>query len=104
MGIEVNRKEHFLMYQEYGTKPYLMTSLEGKTVKIGQRFVHVKGVGQPGYVTLPGGVKVYRQQKWRHPGLKPRHFMRDSITQAVEEHKEEIDKFVKQILGGNGGL
>ncbi len=102
-GMQVTRK--YLMYQEKGTPPRVMTELEGKLVPIkgadGQvHVVRAKGVGQPGWVTLPGGVKKWRQQKWRHPGIKPTNFMHDSIDEAVKQSHDEILQFMANLIGG----
>lgn len=101
VGIKTEKKYH--MYQEQGTKPFLMRSLEGKTIPIngpdGLHFVKVVGVGQPGWVTLPGGVKKWRDQKWRHPGIKPTNLMRDAVTQAVREERSLVEDFMNQLIG-----
>lgn len=101
VGIKTEKKYH--MYQEQGTKPFLMRSLEGKTVPIngpdGLHFVKVVGVGQPGWVTLPGGIKKWRDQKWRHPGIKATNLMRDSIAQAVREDRVLVEQFMNELIG-----
>lgn len=81
-----------------------MTSLEGKTIPIKgpdgkTRFVKVKGVGQPGWTKLPGGVKIYRQAKWVHPGIKPSRFMERSLFDAASSMKDEFRAEAKQLLG-----
>jgi hypothetical protein len=89
------------MYVEHGTKPRIMRELEGKIIPMGGgRFVRAVGVGKPGFVTLPGGVKVWRDQKWRHPGIKPQHFMQDSVEEALREYLPAIQRFAKSILTG----
>lgn len=99
VGIKVTRS--YLMYQNYGTRPYLMTSLEGKFVpmKTGGRFA--KGVGQPGWVTLPGGVKKFRQQKWRHPGIKPTYFLEEAIQYAIKKGKQDTQQWLMAIVDPN---
>jgi hypothetical protein len=91
------------MYQEKGTKPYLMTALEGKTIPMktssGVRFIKVRDVGQPGYVTLPGGVKIWRDQKWRHPGLKPTNMMQTAVDQTNKEYHREIFVLMQELMG-----
>lgn len=103
-GIRVFHKYH--LYQNYGTKPRDMVELEGKTIPMpdengGTRFVRVKGVGEPGYVTLPGGVKVWRERKWHHPGIKPLHFLDDALQEAITETLESSPPFFsfKYYLG-----
>lgn len=101
VGIKTSRK--YYLYQELGTKPYLMKSLEGKTIPMptesGTKFIKVKGVGEPGYVTLPDGSRVFREQKWRHPGLKPTNLMGSAIKQAKAEDREVIKQFLRQLIG-----
>src|SRR5690349_21089041 len=87
VGIKVTRQ--YLMYQNDGIRPFLMTSLEGKVVPLKGGPRRVKGVGQPGWVTLPGGVRVFRQQKWRHPGIKPTHFIEEAIEYAIKKNKKD---------------
>jgi hypothetical protein len=91
----------FLVYQDKGTRPRVMWNLEGKTIPIGvknnttPRFIKVKGVGQPGWVTLPGGVKVFRQQKWKHPGIKPTHFLQNAINEAIQNATAQMRQAIK---------
>jgi hypothetical protein len=49
-------------------------------------------------VTLPGGVRVYREQKWRHPGLKPKNFLENAIQQAINEAKPKIQQQLRATL------
>src|SRR6478736_6889752 len=79
----------YVMYQNKGIKPFLMKWVEGRVVPISgpggeTHFVLGKDVGKPGWVTLPGGVRKWRDQKWRHPGLKPKHFLEDALKQAIK--------------------
>lgn len=106
VGIQTELK--FLMYQERGTKPFLMKSLEGKTVPIrgadGLHFVRVRDVGKPGWVTLPGGVKKWRDQKWRHPGIQPTNFMTKAVQDAVRDTRPALASLMKTILGYEGEM
>lgn len=106
VGLRTDKR--YLMYQEMGTNPFLMLQLEGKTVPIkgpdGLHFVKVRGVGKPGFVTLPGGVKVWRNQKWRHPGIKPTNFMRNSIQAAIVENKPMINSLMQSLIGIQGNV
>ncbi len=80
-----------------------MKSLEGKTVPIkdasGTHFVKVVGVGQPGWVTLPGGIRKWRDQKWRHPGLKPTNVMQDAINEATRQDRELMINLMNELIG-----
>jgi len=103
--IGIHSPYKFLLYQNFGTKPRLMTELEGKVIPMkgpgGTHFVTVRGVGSPGYVTLPGGVRVWRDQKWRHPGIKPTHFLENSLEQAVKENLPQLMSGFKKLLGAD---
>lgn len=102
-GIKTTRK--YLLYQEYGTRPFLMTSLEGKTVPINGKFFRVSGVGLPGmgyqdrkYESLKG--PVWREQRWRHPGIRPEGFMQNAISQAMLESGPMIQAELNKIVKG----
>lgn len=99
VGIKVTRK--YLLYQNYGTKPRVMYELEGKFVPMKSGGRIAKGVGQPGWVTLPGGVRVFRQQKWRHPGIKPTHFLEEAIAFAIKKNKKDTKDWLMAIVDPN---
>lgn len=84
-GIDLNVAGH-LLFQERGTKPFVMWWAEGRVVPIKNTFRMAKGVGQPGWVNIDGK-RIWRDQKWRHPGIKPTQFMEKAIKQAIEENK-----------------
>lgn len=93
----------YLMYQEKGTQPRIMHEVEGKIVPFKDGgFRTARGVGQPGWVTLPGGVRKWRDQKWRHPGIKEQNFMRDALEQAIKEFKPQVNQMMIQVLMGKG--
>lgn len=92
----------YLMYQNKGIRPFLMTALEGKTVPIKGQLFRVRGVGQPGMgyqdrknkTRYPHTGRIWRQQRWRHPGIDPGHFLENSISRAMLEHKATISRSV----------
>lgn len=102
--------ERYLMYQNRGIRPFLMTSLEGKTITIkGAGVFRVKGVGLPGmgyqnrkYDPLKG--PVFRQQRWRHPGIRPEKFMENAISQAILEAKPTLQARCIAALSGEGSV
>lgn len=101
-GIRTTVKHAF--YQNQGTAPRLMKELEGKVIPIkgpdgSTRMVFVKDVGKPGWATLPGGIKVWREQKWRHPGIKPSHFMQNSLKDAIQVSLPALRREAKALLG-----
>lgn len=91
----------FLVYQDKGTKPRLMWEREGQIIpikdKTGVHFIRKKDVGKPGWGGPPGA-RVWKQQKWRHPGIKPTHFMRDALQAAIKEHKGVLEDKVKHAV------
>lgn len=99
VGIKVTRQ--YLLYQNDGTKPRVMYELEGKFVPMKGGGRRAKGVGQPGWVTLPGGVRVFRQQKWRHPGIKPTHFLEEALVYAVKKNKKNLKDWMLAIIDPN---
>jgi hypothetical protein len=99
VGIKVTRRH--LLFQNYGTKPRVMYELEGKFVPMKTGGRRAKGVGQPGWVTLPGGVRVFRQQKWRHPGIKPTHFLEEAISFAIKKSKPSTKELLMAIVDPN---
>lgn len=104
VGIKVTAK--YLMRQEQGINPFLMHWVEGRTVPLGCNQgdgPHIRkgrGVGKPGYVDIPHRGRVWRDQKWRHPGLKPKNFMRDAILRAINEEQESIRSEIMDALKG----
>jgi len=95
----------YLWYQEKGTKPFLMTALEGKIVPIKGRFFRVRGVGLPGmgyqdrkYDPFKG--PIWREQRWRHPGIRPENFMRNAVQQALFESRSKVRTTVMSALVG----
>ncbi|QGJ94896.1 hypothetical protein SEA_REDWATTLEHOG_36 [Gordonia phage RedWattleHog] len=103
-GLRTTRK--YLLYQEYGTRPFLMTSLEGKTVPIRGQFFRVKGVGMPGmgyqdrkYEAHKG--PIWRDQRWRHPGIRPEGFMQNALRQAMLESGPLIQREMMDTLKGD---
>ena len=99
VGIKVTRK--YLLYQNYGIKPRVMYELEGKFIPMKSGGRVAKGVGQPGWVTLPGGVRVFRQQKWRHPGIKPTYFLEEAIQFAIKKNKQNTKQWLMAIVDPN---
>lgn len=99
----------YLHIQNKGFGPFLMTALEGKTVPIktpsGTRFIRVRGVGLPGmgyqnrkYEAYKG--PIWREQRWRHPGIRPERFMENAISQAILESRPKLQQMVVEALMG----
>jgi hypothetical protein len=51
-------------------------------------------------VDIPHRGKVFRPQRWRHPGLKPKRFMETAITRAVKDSRMDIREAVMNSLKG----
>jgi hypothetical protein len=96
--------EQHMLYQDKGFGPFVMWWAEGRTIPIhdssGTHYVTGKDVGKPGWVTLPGGVKKYKQVKWQHPGLEPKNFLENAITQAIKEGRPSIKQKLLNIIKG----
>ncbi len=96
-----------LIYQNRGFEPFVMWWVEGRMVPIKDKVTgqtrRIKGrePGKPGYVYIPGRGKVWRDQKWKHPGLKPKRFLEASIQQAIKESRRDIQAAAMDILRGN---
>ncbi|AEQ21023.1 conserved hypothetical protein [Rhodococcus phage E3] len=97
-GVGLRVGVRYMMYQSRGTRPYLMTALEGRVINIDGNFLTVKDVGKPGYVHLPGGIRKWRDQKWRHPGLRPQRFLEFAITGAIHSAKPQIRAEINSIF------
>lgn len=103
IGIRATQK--YLIYQSAGTKPRVMWELEGKVIPMagpdGTNFIRATRVGQPGFVTLPGGVRVWRDQRWKHPGIKPKRFIENALQSSVHESREAtLASLMKILMGG----
>jgi hypothetical protein len=98
--------EQHMMYQDKGFGPFVMWWAEGRVIPIndssGTHYVTGKDVGKPGWVTLPGGVKKFKQVKWQHPGLEPKNFLENAITQAIKENKPGIKEKLLSLVKGLG--
>lgn len=105
VGIRTELK--YLMFQERGTRAFLMWKVAGKTIPMGCKmgdgphFRRGGHVGEPGYVDIPHVGKVWRNQRWRHPGLKPRNFMADGLRQAIEDNQPLVQQWAKSLLSGS---
>ena len=81
----------YLMFQNEGIQPFIMWWVDGRTVPMackqgdGPHIRRGAQPGQPGYVDIPHVGRKWRDQKWRHPGLKPKRFMQSAITKAVHQ-------------------
>jgi hypothetical protein len=104
VGIQTSEK--YLMHQERGTRPFLMWWVNGRTIKMacaqgdGPHFRRGGHVGEPGMVDIPHVGQVFRQERWKHPGVKSRNFMADGLQQAITDNQPVIKQWVRGLLGG----
>ncbi|QDF18597.1 hypothetical protein SEA_PUPPER_111 [Gordonia phage Pupper] len=104
VGIDSTVKH--LYFQNKGISPFLMHWVTGRTVPLGcakgdgPHFRVGKDVGMPGWVDIPHRGKVFRQAKWRHPGLKPKHFMEKAISRAIKESRDQTRQEMLNVLRG----
>jgi hypothetical protein len=107
VGIQTSVR--YLLYQESGTKPFLMKWVEGRAglplgCKQGDgphfRSAAKGVVGTPGYVNIPHQGRVWRNQRWRHPGIKPSNIMHNAIRKAIQEAKTDIQYDIKRAIRG----
>lgn len=104
VGIKTTLK--YLMYQEKGTKPFLMWWVQGRTIPLacgqgdGPHFRRGSNVGTPGFVDIPHVGRVWREQRWRHPGVHGRGFMQAGVQKAIQANQGAIQAYARGLLGG----
>lgn len=109
-GVGISSTVNHLLIQNSGFKPFIMWWVKNRTVPLAcaqgdgphVRFGNPKSVGTPGWVDIPHKGKVFRQQRWKHPGLQPKRFMESSITRAIKESNPDIRRTVMAMLKGEG--
>lgn len=102
VGIKSDVK--YLLYQETGIRPFVMWSLEGKIIPIKNKDgsihrIKAVNVGQPGWVFIPGRGRIWRDERWKHPGFKGKNFMKTGLQMAIREHRAEIRTHIWKQLG-----
>ena len=106
--VGISSTVNHLLIQNRGFDPFVMGWVRNRTVPLGCaqgdgphfRFGNPDAVGQPGWVDIPHKGRVYRQQRWRHPGLKPKRFLESSTAKAIKESREDIRRTVMASLRG----
>jgi hypothetical protein len=107
-AVGITSTVNYLLIQNSGFPEFVMWWVKNRTVPLGcpqgdgphVRFGNPDAVGQPGYVDIPHKGRVWRQQRWKHPGLKPKRFMETAIKQAIKDSRTEIRKSVMMTLRG----
>lgn len=92
VGINLNGA-YWLRFQNDGTRPFVMWSLEGKTIPMGEDTFRVaSGVGESGFVHIDD-VLVWRARKWEHPGITEKHFVDRAVARAFEMYDDEVKRY-----------
>lgn len=106
IGIRSTMKH--LLYQNSGVKSFLMYWVANRNIPMGCKqgdgphFRRGGNVGTPGYVNIPHKGKVWRDQRWKYPGLKPKRFIENAISTTIRDNKALIRAEVKAALTGQG--
>jgi hypothetical protein len=104
--VGIKTSQRYLMYQERGTRPYLMYWVQGRTISMGCKqgdgphFRRGGHVGEPGFVDIPHVGKVWRDQRWRHPGIQGKGFLQAAVQRAVQENQPAIKAWARGMIGG----
>lgn len=106
IGIRTSIKH--LHYQNAGTKPFVMWWAEGKIIPLPSGPILATRVGQPGWgyqdrkdkKRFPHTGRIWREQRWRHPGIQKTHFMQRSIRRAIKDARPTLQQRTLEILAG----
>jgi len=97
IGVHIPPQAIHLLYLDQGIKPFVMKSLEGKTIPIRGpggtiSFRVAKNVGTPQVMARDErGRIVYSKLSWRYPGVEPMNFIQPAIRQAIQEYFDSLD-------------
>ena len=100
---------HYLVYQELGFQTFAMKELRDKTIplKLDGQIVFRKATGinefRSGSKTywrrnVSGEIIPSREQKraWVHPGMPPKHFIRDGVATAATERADDLFRAIME--------
>lgn len=96
IGIYVPPSAEHLIYLDAGIAPFVMYSLEGKTIPIRNKdgsinFRKAKGVGSNRITTRDRrGRIINSEKKWKHPGTQPLNFIDKALDQAIAEWVDSL--------------
>ena len=94
IGVHIPPQAMHLLYLDRGINPFIMKSLEGKTIPIRGpggtiSFRVAKNVGRPQVMARDERGRInYSKLSWRYPGVEPMNFIQPAITQAIREYFE----------------
>jgi hypothetical protein len=94
-GIRFDNVE-WLIFQNYGTRPHIPWSLEGKIVPTSFGFRKAVGVGTPGFVNIDG-VEEWREERWLNPGINATNFVEESAKKAVLLYSNALSTYQSKI-------
>lgn len=104
--VRISSTVNYLLIQNRGFDSFVMWWVKNRTLPLacnqgdGPHFRNGAGVGTPGWVDIPHKGKVFRQVRWKHPGLKPKRFLEKSLTQALKDSRPDIQRSVMKALKG----
>jgi len=110
VGIEIPDEVHYMEYQDQGIKPFVMKDLAGKTIPIRRpdgtiifRRATEDNVGRRRITARnEKGQIITSKITWRHPGLKPKNFIKNALDQAVREWVYSVEgREAVQMLEGS---
>lgn len=96
IGVHIPPRAIHLLYLDRGIRPFVMKSLEGKTIPMrgpdgSIQFRTAKNVGKPQIMTRDeSGRIIYSKLRWRFPGIEPMNFIQPAINQAIEEYFKRL--------------
>lgn len=97
-----------LHYQNVGTKPFVMWWAEGRVIPLPSGPILATRVGEPGWGyqdrkdkrRFPHTGRIWREQRWRHPGIQKTNFMERSLRHAIRNAKPTLQQRTMEILAG----
>lgn len=97
-----------LHYQNAGTKPFVMWWAEGRIIPLPSGPILATRVGQEGWgfqdrynkKRYPHTGRIWREQRWRHPGIDKTHFMQRSLYRAIKNARPTLQQRTLEILAG----
>ena len=97
-----------LHYQNAGTKPFVMWWAEGRIIPLPSGPILATRVGEEGWgfqdrknkKRYPHTGKIWREQRWRHPGIDKTHFMQRAIKRAIKDAQPTLHQRTLEILAG----
>lgn len=95
IGIHIPPAAMHLLYLDQGIRPFIMKSLEGKTIPIrtpnGIVFRKATNVGKMSILTRDEkGHIITSKIRWRYPGVEPMNFIQPAMKQAIQEYFEQL--------------